>query len=151
MYIKEWYLLYQDWEQHYKGSISWWDFYTKRYLQFVRTDKQRNYQRNKDIVYHTKGTKVNKRALKYLIGDVKAPVFTLVDETGILYYTLDSYSAPYTERGEIQQIITPIAYVRIYMNDNLELVADVPIMLLGDTRFFIDGSGNLKYEINLEE
>lgn len=139
---KEFNKILDDWNWYHSDMT--WDEYYKTYinLDYVKGDHQRNYQRNDDLVYHTNNTKANNRSINYVLGDLEAPYFELLDNGNLIYHH-DTYGAIEYNKKSITQLISPFAYMSMWVDDNLDLIADVPIVIYGDTEFEFNEYGNL--------
>lgn len=138
-----------DWKAYY-GDLSWNEYYT-RFLcpSYSKTDGQRNYQRNEDVVYHTTNTKTNKRTINYLLGDIEAPVFEL-HSNGNLYYSHSSYGSIQYNKNNIEQVLYPFAYMSIEADKDNCLIANIPTVAYGDVDIQFNSDGELIIKTNID-
>lgn len=104
-----------------------------------KISRQRNYRRNKDIVYSSGFTKPNGMIIHYLYDTTENPLFTLNEINGNLYYTQDLTTTPSQmfSNGVVNINVVPYSFIRIDANDELYLIADVP-NIIDDTFFEIN-------------
>ena len=117
-----------SWHEHYNLHVA------KRWR---RSSRQRNYQRNNDIIYKSTTTKRNDVDVKYELVPVEDGDFYLDEQFLKLNYQDKGYSSNLTVDK-----IRPFNFITMNVNDGMELVADIPNLLL-DAEFKIDNNGNL--------
>ena len=130
---------YHDYVRDNKGCKSWHEYYNlyvaKRWR---RGNKQRNYKRNKDIIYKSTSTKRNGSDVKYEIIPIEDVNFYLENEQILkLQYEDKGYNSDLTI-----DIIRPFSFLTMWVDDEMNLVADVPNLII-DAEFKIDNNGNL--------
>ena len=132
---------YKKWLNNNEG-ISFIEYYNKyNNTRWDRSNKQRNYKRNKDIIYKSPLAKrVNQRITYKLVGI----------NDGDFYFDGQYLRYKYNEVGYSAKVsfelIRPYTYITMDVNNNLILTADIP-MLVNDASFEII-DGNLIFSIN---
>ncbi len=129
---------YKKYLQDNKGCTSWWEYWnlyvTKKWH---RGNKQRNYQRNKDIIYKSTSTKRNGSNVEYEL----VPI-----EDGNLYLDGKFLKLKYKDKGYSSDLtidrIRPFDFLTMWVDDGMNLIADVPNIII-DAEFKIDNNGNL--------
>ena len=132
------------WE-HYNNYLSnpqdcesWVEYYnvvvTKKW---IRQSKQRNYKRNKDIVYQDSKIKYNGLLLKYNIRFADYDYFYIDNQ----FLKLE-YSSQVKDESHKTRNIYPFRYMTAFVDDEMNLVADIPNMII-DAEFKIENNGNL--------
>ena len=133
---------YHDYVQDNKGCKSWHEYYNLYVSKkWHRGNKQRNYKRNKDIIYKTTSTKRNGSDVEYEIIPVQDGDFyldyILAEQVLKLKYEDKGYNSDLT----IDRI-RPFNFITMWVDDEMNLVADVPNLII-DAEFKIDNNGNL--------
>ena len=100
----------------------------------IKRNRQRNYRRNKDIVYPTELTNKSGALIEYGFDDTDVPTFTLNTTNGNLYYTQNQHGNQSYSNGVLRINVVPYSFIRIDANGNMELIADVPTLV--DDTFF---------------
>ena len=132
--------LYSDWYLNYRNEFTWIDYYNSKFTdKFKRESKQRNYKRNGDIIYDSNASKRNNSITGIEIIPIKSGDLYLDGQYLKLRYEDSGYSSDFTVDK-----IRPYNYLTMWVDNELNLVADMPNLLL-DKSFFIDYNvyGNL--------
>ena len=131
---------YNEYLEDNKGCQTWFEYYNLYVVQkWVRGNKQRNYQRNKDIIYKSTSTKRNNQEVKYELVPLEGNGnFYLYQNCYLQFYYVDSgYSTDLTVDK-----VHPFKYIKMWVEDIMNLTADIPNIIL-DAEFEIDNNGNL--------
>lgn len=102
----------------------------------IKYNKQRNYRRNGDIIYHDNFPKKNTTSILYQpnVESIASSSFTLNETDGNLYYNDDIEETQEYTRGTITKYVVPYKYIWIDANGEMVLYADCPDVI--DNSFF---------------
>lgn len=102
----------------------------------IKYNKQRNYRRNGDIIYHQDFPKKNTTSIVYQIDETAVTVssFFLNESDGNLYYNDDIEQTQEYTRGTLTVNVVPYRYIWIDANGDMVLYADCPDVI--DNDFF---------------
>lgn len=129
---------YYNWVNNKDECSTWHEHYNRHIAKlWVRSSRQRNYQRNNDIIYKSTTTKRNDSEVKYELIPVEDGDFYIDEQFLKLQYQDKGYSSNLT----IDKI-RPFNFITMEVDDEMNLVADIPNIIL-DAEFKIDNNGNL--------
>lgn len=102
----------------------------------IKYNKQRNYRRNGDIIYHDNFPKKNTTSILYQPNteSIASSSFTLNETDGNLYYNDDIEETQEYTKGTITKYVVPYKYIWIDANGDMVLYADCPDVI--DNDFF---------------
>ena len=102
----------------------------------IKYNKQRNYRRNGDIIYHDNFPKKNTTSIHYKpnVESIASSSFTLNETDGNLYYNDDIEETQEYTKGTITKYVVPYKYIWIDANGEMILYADCPDVI--DNSFF---------------
>ena len=102
----------------------------------IKYNKQRNYRRNGDIIYHDNFPKKNTTSILYQPNteSIASSSFTLNETDGNLYYNDDIEETQEYAKGTITKYVVPYKYIWIDANGEMILYADCPDVI--DNSFF---------------
>ena len=114
----------------------------------IKYNKQRNYRRNGDIIYHQDFPKKNTTSIIYQLDETALTTssFTLNESDGNLYYNDDIEQTQEYTRGTITINVVPYKYIWIDTNGEMVLYADYPDIIEDD--FFELNQTNGNFYIN---
>lgn len=102
----------------------------------IKYNKQRNYRRNGDIIYHQYFPKKNTTSIVYQTNDgaLTDSSFFLNESDGNLYYNDDIEQTQEYTKGTLTVNVVPYRYIWIDTNGEMILYADCPDVI--DNNFF---------------
>lgn len=102
----------------------------------IKYNKQRNYRRNGDIIYHQDFPKKNTTSIVYQIDETALTdsSFFLNESDGNLYYNDNIEQTQEYTRGTLTVNVVPYRYIWIDTNGEMVLYADCPDVI--DNNFF---------------
>lgn len=130
-----WNEIYNQYLKNSEGMT--WEQYYSKYHKWRREDKQRNYKRNKDIIYHTESAKKVFNDITYKVVKTDNEEFFLDGNNLYLKYEDSGYNDNINTES-----IRPFGFIKMRVDDNMYLNARIPNIIL-DAQFTIDKNGNL--------
>ena len=132
---------YERWKLDNEG-LNFIEYYNKyNDTRWDRLNRQRNYKRNKDIIYKLPTARRGDERVTYRLIGINDGYFYFYDQ--FLRYRYDK--GKYDPRNAVEYI-RPYTYITMNVNEDLKLEADIPI-LVEDAKFTIK-DGNLIFEAN---
>lgn len=132
--------LYTAWRNDNRGFEYWLDYYFHfRNFEWQRESKQRNYKRNKDIIYNSNSADRNNKKVGIEIKGIDDYNFYL--DRNILKLEYEDKQGEYSYNSEVDKL-RPFDFVTMEVNKEMKLTADIPNIIM-DANFFIDKQGKL--------
>ena len=115
----------------------------------IKQNKQRNYRRNGDIIYHQNFPKKNTTSIIYQIDEtaLTASSFVLNESDGNLYYNDDIEQTQEYTRGTLTVNVVPYRYIWIDVIGEMMLYADCPNVIEDDFFELNETDGNFYINI----
>ena len=115
----------------------------------IKRNRQRNYRRNGDIIYHDNFPKKNTTSILYQPNteSIASSSFTLNETDGNLYYNDDIEETQEYTKGTITKYVVPYKYIWIDTTGEMMMYADCPTFI--EEGFFEINQTNGNFIINI--